>query len=404
MKNNDFIKDPIHKEILIRHDVIRELINTKEFIRLSRICQLGLGPKLFPSATHTRYNHCLGAYEVASRFIETLEKNKSIKEVGSKDLLVVQIAALLHDIGHGPLSHVFEHISTMKHISHEEWGMRIIKDKNTEINKVLIKHKINPDEVISVINGTHRYKWMTQLISSDLDVDRIDYLMRDSYYIGTCYGTIDLDILLKRINIVNGKLCFSESCSNLIRSFWYGRIHMNADVYENKNLLVYQWILMLIFKRLRDIRIDVQNVSDKINHYDKYYWLITSQEIDVKKYLEMDDFSFFLFLDSIEENIKDSLLQSLINSFKNGDKFTYRIISKTDTPKLEYDGDKKYAYEILYINKKTIYSKKEKNHIWLFGVDNKEIKFVNSNLKKSIKNLNDITKIIMINENVVKIK
>ncbi len=78
---------------------------------------------------------------------------------------------------------------------------------------------------------------MTQLISSDVDADRIDYLLRDSYFIGTHYGTIDLDILLKRVNIIDGVLCFSESCSTLIKSFWYSRIHMNTDVYENKNSL-----------------------------------------------------------------------------------------------------------------------------------------------------------------------
>lgn len=396
MRDNWFIKDPIHKEIIIKNnksDLIVELIKTKEFVRLGSIMQLGLSFKLFPSANHTRYSHSLGAYQVATKFTEVLAS-----EIDKKEAELVRVAALLHDLGHGPLSHVFEKISPLK-IKHEEWTIKIISDHKSEVNKILKKYKININEIIQIIQGTHKKKWMTQLISSDIDVDRIDYLLRDSYFVGTHYGTIDLDILLKRVKIINNILAFSENTSTLIRSFWYGRIHMNIDVYENRNLLVYEWILELIFNRLRLIKDEIKNVSEKIQFYDIYEWMINPKEISVDQYLELNDHSFFCFLDSIKKLEIDDDLTMLLNSFSYGKGFTYISLEEFEK---KFGKNKNIIenidFKIKEIAKKTLYSNIEKNNIYQYDDNDKLVKFKDSSLYKSIKNKTESKKIVLINE------
>lgn len=399
MRDNWYIKDPIHKEIILKNsksDIFLELTKAKEFLRLRSIMQLGLSYKLFPSANHTRYSHSLGAYQVATKFIEVLSK-----QITKKDAELVQVAALLHDLGHGPLSHVFEKLTPLK-IKHEEWTTKIISDKNTDVNKILRKYKVNIDEVIQIINGTHKNKWMTQLISSDIDVDRIDYLLRDSYFVGTHYGTIDLDILLKRVKIINNILAFSENTSTLIRSFWYGRIHMNIDVYENKNLLIYEWILELIFIRMREIYSEIKKYKETIPFYNDYEWMLTGNEISVEEYLTMNDYTLFCFLNSIK-NIKiDKMLTQLLDAFEFGKNFDYMTLEEFEKEygKIKFENEK-YTFKIKPIAQKTLYSKNEKNNIYQYENEKELIKFKDSSLYKSIKNNTEPKKIVLINKNLL---
>ena len=149
---NKFIKDPIFKEIDLNRDpIIGELISCKEFQRLQNIMQLGICYKLFPTAMHSRYIHSLGAYEVASRFLDVIGGKCS-----KKHKRLVQVAALLHDLGHGPLSHVFERFGG----SHEQWTLDIIVSKKTAINKVLKKYNIDIDELILIYQNKYPIKWL----------------------------------------------------------------------------------------------------------------------------------------------------------------------------------------------------------------------------------------------------
>lgn len=177
MKNQTFriYIDPILNEIVLnnKHSFINDLIHTKEFYRLGRIRQLGVTNIIFPSATHTRLSHSLGTYEITRRFINQLGLFKT-HDYKAKHLLC---AALLHDLGHGPNSHAFEKYTG---INHEEYTKKIILDPSTNINKVLIKNKINPKLVTKILEERKNMDWATLLIDSQIDADRMDYLMRDS--------------------------------------------------------------------------------------------------------------------------------------------------------------------------------------------------------------------------------
>ncbi len=396
MRDNWYIKDPIHKEIILKNDssdLFLELTKTREFLRLRSIMQLGLSYKLFPSANHTRYSHSLGAYQVASKFTEVLSE-----KISKKDAELVKVAALLHDLGHGPLSHVFEKLTPLK-TKHEEWTTKIISCKDSEVNKVLRKYKVDVNQVIQIIEGTHKNKWMIQLISSDIDVDRIDYLLRDSYFVGTHFGTIDLDILLKRVKIIDNILAFSENTSTLIRSFWYGRIHMNIDVYENKNLLIYEWILELIFTRLREIQPKLKEYENKILFYKDYEWMLIEKEISVDEYLALNDYTLFCFLNSIRKIKIDDLLDYLAEAFEFGKGFDYMSFEEFNIKygNKTFENDK-YTFKIKPISQKTLYSKKEESNIYQYGNNDKLIKFKDSSLYTSIKNNTESKKIVLINQ------
>ena len=402
--STSFIKDPIHDNIEFDQNEqwVLEIIETLEFKRLKRISQLGECYLIFPSANHTRFSHSLGVYHLAKQFLNALNVN-SIKQRN-----VVLAAALLHDIGHGPRSHSFELYTGYKH---ENMSIKIIKNKNGEIYKKLVKNDIDVDEVVSIINKKHKNKWMVQIVSSQIDADRLDYLLRDSYFVGTHYGTIDLNVLLKRVKIINNQLCFSEASSNLIKSFWYARVHMNSDIYENKNLRVFEWILESIFNRLREVKNIINQNKDKIYYFDRYSWIIFNQKISIKEYILMDDPSLFSFLESIKNLNLDKILNDLFDGFQNGNKFTYATEDNFKKYKLEKYKDNIYAFKEETLKSKKVYSDNEKYNVILYNEQHDKltnkvslniIKFKDSELKKTMNNKAIEYKIFFINENIVK--
>ncbi|MGL5591339.1 MAG: HD domain-containing protein [Mycoplasmoidaceae bacterium] len=392
---NNFIKDPIFKEIDLNRDpIIAELISCKEFQRLQDIMQLGICYKLFPTAMHSRYIHSLGVYEVASRFLDVIG-NKCSK----KHKRLVQVAALLHDLGHGPFSHVFERFGG----SHEKWTLDIILSKKSSINKVLKKYSVDIDELILIYQNKHPIKWLNQIISSDLDADRIDYLLRDSYFIGTHYGTIDLDILLRRFDIINETLAFSIKSFNMIESFLLGRIYMNIDIYENKNLMVFEWTLELIFKRLAELKNEWELYEKNISISKKYDWIYKKKEVSLDLYVELDDSSLITFINELANVTKDELLQLIIKGFKSGENFTYIkpedfnkniIISKNDI-------SKDYIYSEKTIKHKSTFSKESDKHIVFYDSNNNLIEFKKTKLFDNLEKQVNISKIVLLNNNFI---
>ena len=242
------IRDPIHGYIHISEQLIWDLINTREFQRLRRIRQLGSTPVVFPSGTQTRQLHSLGAYEVARRMLEEVDDLKSA--LTEREKLCVLAAALLHDLGHAPFSHSFEAIMNCRH---EDYTIRIILGPS-EINDVLN----NVDdrfaaEVASVIDHTHPNTILSQMISSQLDADRLDYLLRDSYCTGTAYGKVDLDRILRTMRVRDNTLAVKQSSIYTVESYIMSRYHMYWQVYFHPNSRSFDSILKSLFLRLKDL-------------------------------------------------------------------------------------------------------------------------------------------------------
>ena len=227
-------RDPVHDYVHIRDRIILDLIDTREFQRLRRVKQLGTSSFTFHGAEHTRFNHSLGVYEITRRIISQFSRNYRSKSKNDglwdpKERLVALCAALLHDVGHGPFSHTFEGIF---HTNHEMITGQIITSQETEINQVLRRLGDDfPERVASVIDKTYPNEQVVALISSQIDADRMDYLLRDAFYAGVSYGTFDLTRIQRVIRPFNHKIVFDFSGMHAVEDYIVSRYQMYMQVY-----------------------------------------------------------------------------------------------------------------------------------------------------------------------------
>ena len=295
------IRDPIHGYIHIDEQVIWDCINTREFQRLRRVRQLGATLMVFPSGEHSRATHSLGVYEVAHRMITEVDEIKD--RLTEHEKIVVLVAALLHDIGHAPFSHSFESIMTRKH---EYYTTQIIRGPS-EIADVLRKEDPGlPEEVASVIEHTHPNPILHQLITSQLDADRLDYLLRDSYFTGTSYGQVDLDRLLRTMRIAGNKVCMKASSMYTVENYIMARYHMYWQVYYHANSRSFDSILKSLFTRLKDLNDAGDPIMEKFPMYRK---LFESEVLTNDEFFKLDDstcmYSFSLMRDCEDEVLRD---------------------------------------------------------------------------------------------------
>ena len=227
-------KDPIHNDIQVQHQVILDLINAKEFQRLRRIKQLGTSSFTFHGGEHSRFSHSLGVYEITRQICDIFERNFSAEKDPThgwhdEERLVALCAALLHDVGHGPYSHTFESIFNT---NHEEYTVKMITSPHTEIYQILNQVEENfPQKVASVITKDYPNKQVVQMISSQIDADRMDYLLRDAYFTGTQYGTFDLTRILRVIRPYDKGLCFTINGMHAVEDYIVSRYQMYMQVY-----------------------------------------------------------------------------------------------------------------------------------------------------------------------------
>lgn len=227
-------RDPIHGTIIVDNQIILDLIDTPEFQRLRRIKQLGTSSMTFHGAEHSRFGHCLGVYEITRRICNLFQRNypQQAPQDGlwnDQERPVALCAALLHDLGHGPYSHTFEHIF---HTDHEQITRRIITSESTNINRILRRVGNDfPQKVASVIDHTYQNPQVVQMISSQVDADRMDYLQRDSYYTGTNYGKFDLDRVLHMMRPVKGGIAFEINGTHAVEDYILSRLQMYLQVY-----------------------------------------------------------------------------------------------------------------------------------------------------------------------------
>lgn len=237
------INDPIYGFVTIPSELIYDLINHPYFQRLRRIKQLGLTNLVYPGALHTRFHHAIGAMHLMQEAVFTLkQKDVSISEEEQEAVL---IAILLHDIGHGPFSHALEH-SIAKGISHETISSLLMDKLNKEF-----KGKLSL--AIKIFNGNYKKQFLHQLVSSQLDMDRLDYLKRDSFFTGVSEGVISSDRIIKMLNVVKDELVVEHKAIYSIEKFLIARRLMYWQVYLHKTVLSAETLLVNILKRAKEL-------------------------------------------------------------------------------------------------------------------------------------------------------
>lgn len=243
------LRDPVHGYIHVDQQVVWDCINDKWFQRLRRIKQMAGAHMVYHGAEHSRFSHSLGVYEIARRMGEEVADIKDA--LSPRERVVLQLAGLLHDIGHGPYSHSFEEVSG---ISHESLTCRIIEE-NTSITKILenASHGLSK-EVADVIRHQSRNPLLPALISSQLDADRMDYLLRDTYFTGTSYGLFDLERILRTLRVHDGqKVVVKQSGMYAVENYIMARYHMYWQVYYHPVCRCHAVMLKSLFQRMRDI-------------------------------------------------------------------------------------------------------------------------------------------------------
>ncbi|TXI69572.1 HD domain-containing protein [Flavobacterium sp. UBA6195] len=235
--------DPIYGFITIPNSLIYDLIQHPYFQRLRRISQMGMSYLVYPGAHHTRFHHALGCMHIMQKAVQTLQfKGVSISEEEENALY---IAILLHDIGHGPYSHAMEH-SIVEEVHHEELSLLFMEQLNKEFDGKL-------SLAIQVFKGEYHRKFMLQLISSQLDMDRMDYLKRDSFYSGVAEGNINSERLIQMMNVQNDYLVIEEKGIYSVEKFLVARRLMYWQAYLHKTSVVAELILTKILKRAKEL-------------------------------------------------------------------------------------------------------------------------------------------------------
>lgn len=249
-KKQIIFNDPIYGFITVPDPFIHKIINHPYFLRLQRIRQLGLTSMVYPGALHTRFQHAMGAMHLTQKAVEILRSKEVM--VTTEEERGVLVAVLLHDIGHGPFSHALEH-SIVEDISHEDISKLFLDKLNKEFNGELTIAK-------EIFGNTYEKKFLHQLVSSQLDMDRLDYLNRDSFFTGVSEGVISSDRLIKMLHVKNDALVVEAKGIYSVENFIIARRLMYWQVYLHKTVLSAEFLLVKILHRAKEI---IQNSKFK---------------------------------------------------------------------------------------------------------------------------------------------
>ena len=299
------INDPVHGFIKIPYEIIFDIMEHRCFQRLRRISQTGLLSLIFPGATHTRFHHAIGAMHLMFNALEIL-KQKGVK-ISTEEEKGAMLAVLLHDVGHGPFSHALENI-LMDNWHHEKLSLLLMEQLNEEFSGELTI-------AIQMFQGKYHRKFFNQLISSQLDVDRLDYLKRDSFYTGVSEGNINTQRILSTLNVLDDELVLDEKGIYSIEHYLVARMFMYWQVYYHKAAVLAENLLIKIMNRAKTLV--SQNVKIEASENLKYFLYRESSteatDEDIARFMELDD---------------TDVLQA-IKSWKNHDDFVLSYLCKT---------------------------------------------------------------------------
>ena len=284
VKLSKIINDPVHGFLEVPKGLILGIIDTPAFQRLRRIKQLGLTSLVYPGATHTRFNHALGALHLMSQALDTLRRKEV--EITDEEYEGALIAILLHDIGHGPFSHALES-TIIQGLHHENMSLALMEYLNHDLGGKL-------DTAIAIFTGKHPKVFLHQLVSSQLDMDRMDYLIRDSFFTGVAEGVVGIDRLIKTLNVLDNKLVCESKGIYSVEKFIVARRLMYWQVYLHKAAVAAEYMIVNILDRARYLTQEGKQIF--LDQPLTYFFnkTINPKELDtetLEHYIQLDDVS-----------------------------------------------------------------------------------------------------------------
>ena len=309
-------RDSVHNIIRVKTNsaegkLIVALVDTPEFQRLRRIRQLGLAYFAYQAAEHSRFTHSLGAFHLAARMVAKLRQSYDIP---AEAQTAVRVAALLHDVGHGPFSHVIESILDFHH---EQFTIEAVLSDQTAIGRLLADH--SPDlagDVAAIIRGDFRHRALAQLVSSQLDVDRMDYLLRDSLMTGAKYGIYDLEWIIKSIEIneAGDHLYVSAPGIYAVEDYLQARYYMYRQVYFHRTLRSAEAVLKVLLRRALNLFSNGGSVWNSID--TPMEKILRGEKLSLLEHLHLDD-TDVMFSIKRWQHSEDAILADLADRFLN---------------------------------------------------------------------------------------
>lgn len=330
-KKRKILNDPVYGFITIPYEIIFDLIEHPYFQRLRRITQLGLTNLVYSGANHTRFQHAIGAMHLMGKAIDVIRSKG--EEITEDEAIGVTIAILLHDIGHGPYSHTLEN-SIVEGVSHEQISEIFMQKLNLDFEGRL-------DTAIQIFKNEHPKTFLNQLVSSQLDMDRLDYLRRDSFFTGVSEGVIGVDRIIKMLSVVNGNLVVETKGIYSIEKFLVARRLMYWQVYLHKTVIGAESMLLQILKRAKKLAhqgVDLQ-CSYALRTF-LYQDVSKNQLATESKYLnafsQLDDYDILAAIKEWQSNT-DLVLSLLSKSLVNRKLLKVKLQSEAVDPALKIE-------------------------------------------------------------------
>ena len=331
MSETKIINDPVFGFIKIPDGLLMDIVNHPTIQRLSRIKQLGLASMVYPGAQHTRFQHSLGAFHLMSEAILSLSQKGVF--IFDSEAEAVQAAILLHDIGHGPFSHVLEN-TLIQGISHEEISLFLMKEMNKDLGGRLTL-------AINIFEDKYPKAFLHQLISSQLDMDRLDYLCRDSFFTGVAEGKIASDRIIKMLDVREDRLMVQAKGIYSIENYLTSRRLMYWQVYLHKTAVACEKILINILKRAKTLQLSGENLfASPALHYfisnniDKE-WINNKKEETIFWYKQLDDSDIWSAI-KVWQGHPDKVLSILSKDLINRETFKVKVYDEPiDSMQLE---------------------------------------------------------------------
>lgn len=338
------INDPVYGFIKIPYEILFDVIEHPYFQRLRRISQTGLLNLIFPGATHTRFHHALGAMHLMFTAIETLKLKGT--EISKEEEKSAMLAILLHDIGHGPFSHALENM-LMDDWHHEKLSLLLMEKLNSEFNGEL-------SMAIEMFQGKYHRKFFNQLISSQLDVDRLDYLKRDSFYTGVSEGNVNTQRIISMMNVSGDELVIDAKGIYSIENFLTARMFMYWQVYFHKTSALAEHLLVKILSRAKALALSGVEVpaSDNLRYFLHKNNFENATDEDIRKFTELDDTDVILAMKTWASHddfqlsylckciVRRSFPKTIISSQPFSKEFIAEKISRTNEVFKVTDGEK----------------------------------------------------------------